>query len=125
MINHSVGQYVFEQSHTNGVESFWSLLKRGYVGIYHYISAKHLHGYVDEYAFLVCMAFIEYFAFEAQSTNDTALTNFRNLARFGLETFIYQALDYQPSDPWMLHNERVPLLKDAVSAGYFNIFKAR
>ena len=50
-INHSVGEYVKEMAHTNGIESFWSLLKRGYVGIYHYVSAKHLHRYVKEYQF--------------------------------------------------------------------------
>lgn len=50
-INHSVGEYVKEMAHTNGIESFWSLLKRGYVGIYHYMSAKHLHRYVKEYQF--------------------------------------------------------------------------
>lgn len=50
-VNHSVGEYVRNMAHTNGIESFWSLLKRGYIGIYHYMSEKHLHRYVDEYSF--------------------------------------------------------------------------
>lgn len=49
-VNHGVGEYVKEQATTNGVESFWALLKRGYVGIYHKMSAKHLQRYVDEFA---------------------------------------------------------------------------
>ena len=48
-VKHSVGEYVREQAHTNGMESFWSMLKRGFTGTYHQISPKHLHRYVDEF----------------------------------------------------------------------------
>lgn len=49
-VGHSVGEYVRDQAHTNGLESFWSMLKRGYQGTYHHVSAKHLHRYVDEFS---------------------------------------------------------------------------
>ena len=48
--NHSVGQYVNDMAHTNGVESFWAMLKRGFHGTYHRISPKHLDRYVAEFA---------------------------------------------------------------------------
>ncbi len=49
-VKHSVGEYVNEKAHTNGIESFWSMLKRGYHGIYHKMSPKHLNRYVSEFA---------------------------------------------------------------------------
>ena len=49
-VNHSVSQYVNDIAHTNGIESFWAMLKRGYYGTFHYVSAKHLHRYVNEFA---------------------------------------------------------------------------
>ena len=49
-VSHSVGEYVNGQTHTNGIESFWSMLKRGYYGTYHQWSPKHLSRYVDEFA---------------------------------------------------------------------------
>ena len=49
-VRHSVGQYVADQAHTNGIESFWAMLKRAYHGTYHHFSPKHLQRYVDEMA---------------------------------------------------------------------------
>jgi transposase-like protein len=49
-VKHSVSEYVRGQAHTNGVESFWSMLKRGYYGTFHKLSPKHLDRYVQEFA---------------------------------------------------------------------------
>ena len=49
-VNHSISEYVRDQAHTNGIESFWSMLKRGYHGTYHHMSAKHLDRYVTEFS---------------------------------------------------------------------------
>lgn len=51
VVRHSAKEYVRDQAHTNGIESFWSLLKRGYVGTFHKMSVKHLPRYVDEFCF--------------------------------------------------------------------------
>ena len=49
-VKHSVGEYVKDVVHTNGIESFWSMLKRAHKGIYHKMSPKHLDRYVQEFA---------------------------------------------------------------------------
>ena len=49
-VQHSVGTYVIGQAHTNGIESFWSMLKRAHKGVYHKISPKHLDRYVQQFA---------------------------------------------------------------------------
>ena len=49
-VNHSVSECVRDQAHTNGIESFWSMLKRGYHGTFHHMSPEHLHRYVNEFA---------------------------------------------------------------------------
>jgi len=50
-IAHSQKVYVAGDIHTNNVEGFWSQLKRSINGTYHHVTAKHMQGYVDEYAF--------------------------------------------------------------------------
>ena len=49
-VRHSVGEYVRGMAHTNGMESFWSMLKRAHMGTFHKLSPKHLDRYVQEFA---------------------------------------------------------------------------
>ena len=48
-VKHGVSEYVRGMAHTNGMESHWASLKRGYDGVYHHMSAKHLSRYVAEF----------------------------------------------------------------------------
>lgn len=50
VVRHSAGEYTNGSHHTNGIEGFWSLLKRQIIGIHHFVSAKHLNRYVAESA---------------------------------------------------------------------------
>ena len=50
-VNHSKHEWVRGNVHTNGVENFWSVMKRGIHGIYHQISYKHLQKYCDEFSY--------------------------------------------------------------------------
>jgi len=48
-VNHSGGECVRGDIHTNGIESFWALFKRGYHGVFHKITKKHGHRYLAEF----------------------------------------------------------------------------
>ena len=50
-VHHKENVYVAGDVHTNTLEGFWSLLKRGIGGVYYSVSSKHLQGYLDEYSF--------------------------------------------------------------------------
>jgi transposase-like protein len=50
-IKHILKEYVNGEIHTNTIENFWSILKRGIYGTYHFISAKHVQNYLEEFAF--------------------------------------------------------------------------
>jgi transposase-like protein len=50
-INHSKGQYYDNGVHTNGIENFWSVFKKGIFGVYFHMSKKYLQKYVDEFSF--------------------------------------------------------------------------
>jgi transposase-like protein len=49
-VRHSLNIYVEGNVHTNTIENFWSVLKRGLYGVYHQVSEKHLERYLDEYS---------------------------------------------------------------------------
>ena len=49
-VNHAAGEYVRGTAHTNGIESFWALFKRGLSGTYHHLSVRHLARYLAEFA---------------------------------------------------------------------------
>ena len=49
-VKHSVGEFVKDMAHTNGIESFWAMLKRAYNGTFHHMSTQHLQRYVNEFA---------------------------------------------------------------------------
>ena len=50
VVKHSAGEYARGDVSTNGIESQWSMLKRGIVGTYHQISSKHTHRYATEFS---------------------------------------------------------------------------
>ena len=49
-VRHPIGEYVQDQIHVNGLESFWALVKRGYYGTYHHWSRGHLRRYINEFS---------------------------------------------------------------------------
>jgi len=51
VLKHNESQYVSNGFHTNSIEGFWSLLKRGIFGIYHSVSPEHLNKYCDEFSY--------------------------------------------------------------------------
>lgn len=50
-VKHSVNEFVNHKAHTKGIESVWAVLKRGYNGVYHHRSKKHMLRYVSEFVF--------------------------------------------------------------------------
>jgi len=51
VVHHAIKEFVNEMAYTNGIESVWAVLKRGWVGVYHHFSPKHLQLYVNEFCF--------------------------------------------------------------------------
>jgi hypothetical protein len=85
---------------------------------------KIVYAYPDN----VCLAVLEYYAFEAGSNcKDEARKNFRTLAGSALHDFIYKETGYDPAnnvpDVWKIFHDRVALTYDSVPVGYFGIFK--
>ncbi len=100
-------------------------LKYGNRPLFHAIEvngSKH-HAYPDS----VCMAFLEFYAFDTDLPKDQALKNYRILARSSLKAFIYLQVGYDPSNRipecWRMFHDRVSLVHHKVPVGFFSVFK--
>ena len=51
VVNHGIGEYVRGNAHTNTIEGYFSILKRGITGVYHHVSQEHLKRYLAEFDF--------------------------------------------------------------------------
>lgn len=105
-----IGSYLLREGFTEP-KLFIPVMKKG----------TENHAYPD----VVCMAILEYYAFESkQAESETALRSYRELAKKGLKEYIYEALKYQPADPWHHYHERVSILRDmgTVPDGHYIIF---
>lgn len=81
------------------------------------------HAYPD----VLCVAVLEYYAFDAPNVRKAAQRNFRTLAGKALHDFIYTQVGYDPNDNipvvWQQFHDRVSLTYNSVPVGYFSVFK--
>jgi hypothetical protein len=100
---------------------------QGHPGDSLYLRTRGNGGETHAYTDAACMALLEYYAFEAeQGSSETALRNYRVLARSSFRAFIYNRCGYDPGqkipDSWKNFHERI-LLNDQVPVGYFSVFR--
>ena len=104
------------------------LLKvRGVVLEKPYIEIKQRSGSFYAYPDVICLAVLEYYAFDAPNVREDAKKNFRLLAGKALHDFIYAQVGYDPSNyvpaVWQQFHDRVSLTYNSVPKGYFSVFK--
>lgn len=103
------------------------LHSQGFYENYLYISASNTGGEFYAFPDAVCMAFLEYYAFDASSVDSaTAVSNYRLLARSSFKLYVYTQCKYDPNkkidSSWQNFQDRL-LLNDNIPVSYFSIFK--
>lgn len=103
------------------------LAGRGIVVTKPHLAVKQRSGDFYAYPDVVCLAVLEFYAFDATRTREQAKKNFRLLAGKALRDFIYTQVGYDPRDlvpdVWRQFHDRVSLTYNSIPAGYFGIFK--
>jgi hypothetical protein len=117
-----------EKTKPRGMKIRELLTGQGYSGDALYIRTRGKFGETHAYADAVCMAILEYYAFDAttQRNNEIAVRNYRLLARSSFRAFIYNRCGYDPDkhipDSWKNFHERI-LLNDQLPVGQFSVFR--
>jgi hypothetical protein len=116
-----------ERTKPRGKRILELLAAQGHSGDSLFIRTKGKTGETQAYTDAVCMAVLEYYAFDAvQANNETAIRNYRLLARSSFRAFIYNRCGYDPDkhipDSWKNFHERV-LLNDQVPIAHFSVFR--
>ena len=116
-----------ERSKPRGVRIRELLAAQGHSGDVLNIQATSEGCETHVYPDAVCMAVLEYYAFDAtQGSNEIAVRNYRQLARRSFRSFIFQECGYDPDrhipDSWRNFHERI-LLNDQIPVGYFSVFR--
>lgn len=110
---------------TNGVQKILS--EKGISVATPYIEVNQRSGTFYAYPDAICLAVLEYYAFDAPTVRDEAKSNFRLLAGKALHDFIYTQVGYDPEhalpEKWKQFHDRVSLTYDSVPKGYFGVFK--
>src|ERR1044071_2466446 len=92
-----------------------------------YVAIAQRSGTFFAYSDAVCLAVLEYYAFDSSEPQQEALKNFRLLAGAALRTFIYTQVGYDPTNAvphvWKQFHDRLVLTYNSVPHGYFGIFK--
>src|ERR1043166_8176918 len=116
-----------EKTKPRGKRILELLAAQGQSGDSLFIRTKGKTGETQAYTDAVCMAVLEYYAFEVvQANNETAIRNYRLLARSSFRAFIYNRCGYDPDkhipDSWKNFHDRV-LMNDQVPIGHFSVFR--
>lgn len=123
VISSLTDNWLEEQAKPRGRKILMSLQAVGYSGQQLYIPTRGVTARTFAYSDVVCMAILEYYAFDSsQGNNSIALDNFRRLARASFRDFIYKQVGYIPaSSSSFINLEQRLILNAMLPAGYWSI----
>jgi hypothetical protein len=128
-IQNITAEWINEDKQTPRVKRIKEILQSHSVQIdYPYLPIRQRSGIFYAYPDVVCLAILEYYAFDAEKNKaSVARKNYRLLAGKALRDFIYTQVGYDPEntlpDKWKQFHDRVSLTYNSVPKGYFGIFK--
>lgn len=127
-IQRMASQWGDEQNRPRGKRIAALLREQGHPGDFLYVRINGIGGENHAFPDAVCMAILEYYAFDAKTpAAEIAQTNYRLMARQSLRKYIYDQCGYQPGeviDQWRQFHDRLSMVHNAVPAGYFGVFHA-